>query len=193
MKVSDTDLPGVLRIEPRVFGDARGFLYENWSASRYAAAGIPGPFVQDNVSKSGRGMLRGLHLQHPHGQGKLVDVLIGEVFDVAVDVRVGSPHFGTVGRGDPVGEQPVPALHSAGLRPRLLRRLGDRAVLLQVHGAISPRDRDHRGVERPGHWNPLAYPGAHAEHQGQGGPDIEGAQRQAAPATKCPDDVEPSG
>ena len=97
MKVSETDLPGVMRIEPKVFGDARGFLYESWSASRYADAGIPGPFVQDNVSKSGRGTLRGLHLQHPHGQGKLVAVLVGEVFDVAVDVRVGSPHFGQWG------------------------------------------------------------------------------------------------
>ena len=94
MKVTETDLPGVLRIEPQVFGDARGFLYESWSASRYADAGISGPFVQDTVSRSGRGTLRGLHLQHPHGQGKLVDVLVGEVFDVAVDVRVGSPHFG---------------------------------------------------------------------------------------------------
>ena len=97
MKVSDTDLPGVMRIEPRVFADPRGVFYECWSAARYADAGIAGPFVQDNVSQSGRGTLRGLHLQHPHGQGKLVHVLVGEVFDVAVDVRVGSPHFGQWG------------------------------------------------------------------------------------------------
>ena len=97
MKVSDTGVPGVIRIEPRVYGDARGFFYESWSASRYADAGLPGSFVQDNVSQSCRGSLRGLHLQHPHGQGKLVYVLVGEVFDVAVDVRVGSPHFGQWG------------------------------------------------------------------------------------------------
>ena len=97
MKVSNTCLPGVIRIEPRVFGDTRGFFYETWSASRYADMGLSSPFVQDNVSKSGRGSLRGLHLQHPHGQGKLVHVLVGEVFDVAVDVRVGSPHFGQWG------------------------------------------------------------------------------------------------
>lgn len=94
MKATGTVLPGVTRIEPRVFGDERGLFYESWSAARYAEAGVSGPFVQDNVSKSVRGTLRGLHLQHPHGQGKLVYVLVGEVFDVAVDVRVGSPNFG---------------------------------------------------------------------------------------------------
>lgn len=94
MKVTDTDLPGVRLIQPSVFGDSRGFFYESWSASRYAEAGLPRSFVQDNISKSSRGALRGLHLQHPHGQGKLVYVLVGEVFDVAVDVRCGSPHFG---------------------------------------------------------------------------------------------------
>lgn len=94
MIVQQTRLPGVLLIEPRVFGDARGFFYESWSQEGYAAAGIPGPFVQDNLSHSCRGTLRGLHLQTPHAQGKLVQVLVGEVFDVAVDVRRGSPHFG---------------------------------------------------------------------------------------------------
>ena len=94
MKVSDTDLPGVVLIEPTVFGDLRGLFYEGWSESRYIDAGIPGPFVQDNVSQSTHRSLRGLHLQHPYGQAKLVHVLVGEVFDVAVDVRVGSPHFG---------------------------------------------------------------------------------------------------
>ena len=94
MKVIGTDLPGVVLIEPTVFDDPRGLFYESWSESRYADAGVPGPFVQDNVSKSTHGTLRGLHLQHPRGQGKLVYVLVGEVFDVAVDVRVGSPDFG---------------------------------------------------------------------------------------------------
>ena len=94
MKVSGTSLPGVLLVEPTVFGDARGSFMESWNAWRYAALGIDLPFVQDNVSRSGGGVLRGLHLQHPSAQGKLVQVLSGEVFDVAVDLRHGSPHFG---------------------------------------------------------------------------------------------------
>lgn len=94
MQVSETAVEGVLLVQPRVFGDSRGFFMETWEAARYAEAGIPGPFVQDNLSSSTRGTLRGLHVQHPHGQGKLVYVLEGEVFDVAVDVRAGSPTFG---------------------------------------------------------------------------------------------------
>jgi len=94
MKVSETKLPGVLVIEPDVYGDERGFFLETWSAKRYAEAGLPQTYVQDNMSFSTKGILRGLHLQHPKGQGKLVHVIAGEVFDVAVDVRVGSPTFG---------------------------------------------------------------------------------------------------
>ena len=94
MKVRETELPGVLLIEPEVFDDARGLFYESWSESRYADAGMPRHFVQDNISASSQGTLRGLHLQHPHGQGKLVQVIGGKVFDVAVDVRLGSPTFG---------------------------------------------------------------------------------------------------
>lgn len=94
MRVTPTSLPGVLSIEPDVFGDERGFFLETFSSRRYEAEGIPGLFVQDNLSRSQRGVLRGLHLQHPFGQGKLVYVIEGEVFDVAVDVRNGSPHFG---------------------------------------------------------------------------------------------------
>ena len=94
MKVEHTALPGVLILEPKVFGDARGFFMETWNRSRYAEAGLPGEFVQDNVSYSRHGVLRGLHYQSPRAQGKLVHVLEGEVFDVAVDVRVGSPTFG---------------------------------------------------------------------------------------------------
>lgn len=94
MKVTPTELPEVLLVEPKVFGDARGFFYKGYQAERYAAAGIPGPFVQDNLSRSARGTLRGLHFQEPKGQGKLVQVLRGRVFDVAVDVRTGSPRFG---------------------------------------------------------------------------------------------------
>lgn len=94
MNVIKTKLPGVVIIEPQVFGDARGFFLETWNRSRYEAAGIPATFVQDNVSFSRHGILRGLHYQNPHPQGKLVSVLQGEVFDVAVDVRPDSPTFG---------------------------------------------------------------------------------------------------
>ena len=94
MKITSMSLPEVLLIEPGRFGDARGYFMETWHQERYAAAGIKLAFVQDNLSRSARGILRGLHLQHPNAQGKLVYVLEGEVFDVAVDVRVGSPNFG---------------------------------------------------------------------------------------------------
>lgn len=94
MNVLPQNLPEVLLLEPRVFGDARGSFFESWNGRRYAEAGLPDTFVQDNVSRSVRGILRGLHLQFPHPQGKLVQVLEGEVFDVAVDVRAGSPTFG---------------------------------------------------------------------------------------------------
>ncbi|MDB4968037.1 MAG: rfbC [Myxococcales bacterium] len=94
MKVIETALPGVLVIEPRVFSDDRGFFLETFSASRYAALGIPTQFAQDNLSRSVRGTLRGLHFQEPDAQGKLVQVTRGTVLDVAVDVRRGSPTFG---------------------------------------------------------------------------------------------------
>lgn len=94
MKVTATRLPGVLLIEPKVHGDDRGFFFESYQSSRYQAAGIPAAFVQDNLSRSVKGTLRGLHFQEPNGQGKLVQVLRGAVYDVAVDVRRSSPHFG---------------------------------------------------------------------------------------------------
>ena len=94
MNVKPTRLPGVLLIEPRVFRDDRGYFFETWSRARYAEAGLPADFVQDNLSVSRAGVLRGLHYQHPTAQGKLVGVLRGEVFDVAVDIRAGSPTFG---------------------------------------------------------------------------------------------------
>lgn len=94
MNVVTTEIPGVLILEPKRFGDDRGFFMELYQAERYAQAGIPGPFVQDNFSRSGRGTLRGLHFQEPQPQGKLVQVLAGVVWDVAVDIRRGSPTFG---------------------------------------------------------------------------------------------------
>jgi len=94
VNVLKTELPGVLILEPKRFGDDRGFFMEMFHVKRYADAGIPGPFVQDNFSRSAKGILRGLHFQEPHAQGKLVQVLAGAVYDVAVDVRRGSPTFG---------------------------------------------------------------------------------------------------
>jgi len=94
MRVIPTELPGVLIIEPVVHRDARGFFLETYHAERFAQAGIPGPFVQDNHSRSAKGVLRGMHAQHRKPQGKLVRAVEGEIFDVAVDVRPGSPTYG---------------------------------------------------------------------------------------------------
>jgi dTDP-4-dehydrorhamnose 3,5-epimerase len=89
-----TKLPGAVVVEPKVFGDERGFFMKTWNQTRYEEVGLPPRFVQDNLSFSTRGVLRGLHFQNPDQQGKLVQVLQGEVFDVALDIRVGSPTFG---------------------------------------------------------------------------------------------------
>ncbi|MEN8127700.1 MAG: dTDP-4-dehydrorhamnose 3,5-epimerase [Planctomycetota bacterium] len=94
MNVIRTDIEGVLIFEPKVHGDARGFFMETWSRDRYRKAGLDAEFLQDNVSSSTKGVLRGLHYQNPQGQGKLVQIMQGEVLDVAVDIRVGSPTFG---------------------------------------------------------------------------------------------------
>ncbi|RPD87787.1 dTDP-4-dehydrorhamnose 3,5-epimerase [Luteimonas sp. 100069] len=94
MKIIETKLPGAVVIEPAVFGDARGFFFETWNAERFGQHGLPTNFVQSNVSSSAKGVLRGLHYQWPRPQGKLVSVLRGEVLDVAVDIRRGSPTFG---------------------------------------------------------------------------------------------------
>jgi dTDP-4-dehydrorhamnose 3,5-epimerase len=94
MHVIETDLPGVLILEPKVFGDARGFFQETWNAKVFAEIGIDAQFVQDNHSRSAKGILRGLHYQVQDPQGKLVRVTSGRVFDVAVDIRRSSPHFG---------------------------------------------------------------------------------------------------
>lgn len=94
MKFMPTRIPEVVLIEPQVFGDERGFFMETWHAQKFADAGLPSQFVQDNHSKSARGILRGLHYQLQQPQGKLVRVVAGEVFDVAVDLRRHSPSFG---------------------------------------------------------------------------------------------------
>ena len=92
--VTPTALDGVVVVEPKVFPDERGFFLESFNARHFAAAGLPAEFVQDNHSRSTRGVLRGLHYQYPAWQGKLVRSLLGEIFDVAVDIRRASPTFG---------------------------------------------------------------------------------------------------
>ena len=94
MIIEPTDLPEVRLVKPRVFGDARGFLMETYHEAKFAEQGLSVRFVQDNYSQSVRDTVRGLHFQNPNGQGKLVRVVVGAIFDVAVDVRRGSPTFG---------------------------------------------------------------------------------------------------
>jgi dTDP-4-dehydrorhamnose 3,5-epimerase len=94
MNFLPTDIPSVILIEPKVFGDARGYFIESWKASDFAAAGINVEFVQDSHSRSARGVLRGLHYQVQQPQGKLIRVIAGEIFDVVVDIRRSSPSFG---------------------------------------------------------------------------------------------------
>ena len=94
MKVEQTKLDGVLLVTPQVFGDDRGFFMETYNQAKGVELGLPAEFVQDNHSKSSKGVLRGLHYQNPQWQGKLVRVVQGEIFDVAVDIRHGSPTFG---------------------------------------------------------------------------------------------------
>lgn len=94
MKIQKTKIEGLLIIEPQVFGDERGFFLETYNQEKYKEAGIEHSFVQDNLSKSAKGVLRGLHYQvDPHAQGKLIQVIQGSVLDVAVDIRFGSPTF----------------------------------------------------------------------------------------------------
>jgi dTDP-4-dehydrorhamnose 3,5-epimerase len=94
MKIVPTEIPGLILVEPKSFGDERGFFFESYQRDRYRDAGLPESFVQDNVSRSRKGTLRGLHYQLVQPQGKLVYVTRGEVFDVAVDLRRSSPTFG---------------------------------------------------------------------------------------------------
>jgi dTDP-4-dehydrorhamnose 3,5-epimerase len=93
MRTIETGVPGLIIIEPVVHGDDRGFFMETWNSARYRAVGLPGQFIQSNLSRSGAGVIRGMHFQHPYPQGKLVSVLEGRVFDVAVDIRPDSPAF----------------------------------------------------------------------------------------------------
>lgn len=93
MKCNDTELLGVKLIEPQVFFDNRGLFFEGWNALRYSRVGIQSGFVQDNFSSSNHNVVRGLHFQHPNDQGKLISVIQGKIFDVAVDIRPNSPQY----------------------------------------------------------------------------------------------------
>ena len=94
MQRIDTDLPGVFELRPKILGDSRGYFMETYHAQKFAEVGITDVFVQDNHSHSARGILRGLHYQLHHSQAKLCRVVEGEALDIAVDIRIGSPHFG---------------------------------------------------------------------------------------------------
>ena len=128
MRVQPLELPEVLHITPETHDDSRGRFLELWHGPRYADAGLGDDFRQDNLSFSTRGVLRGLHVQYPQGQAKLVSVLAGEVFDVAVDVRVGSPTFGRwVGvtlSADPLTQLYIPSGFAHGFAV-----LSDRAIV----------------------------------------------------------------
>ncbi len=120
MEVTATGIEGVLLVKPRIWGDERGYFVETWQRRRYASEGVDLPFVQDNHSMSRRGCLRGLHFQKTHPQGKLVMVSLGEVFDVAVDIRPGSPTFWPVVRCGALRGQPASALDRSGGLPMAL-------------------------------------------------------------------------
>ena len=132
MEVIDSSLPGVLIVVPKRLGDPRGFFVETFQVERYAAVGITRPFVQDNLSRSARGVLRGLHLQNPNPQSKLVTVTAGRVLDVAVDVRRGSPNFGQSVAVELSKEERSPALRAQGIRAWLRGALRGRRLLLQM-------------------------------------------------------------
>ncbi|VEJ43750.1 dTDP-4-dehydrorhamnose 3,5-epimerase (dTDP-4-keto-6-deoxyglucose 3,5-epimerase; dTDP-L-rhamnose synthetase) [Neisseria meningitidis] len=120
MNIIDTAIPDVKLLEPQVFGDARGFFMETFRDEWFKTQVCERTFVQENHSKSGKGVLRGLHYQTENTQGKLVRVVVGEVFDVAVDMREGSPTFGKWA-GATLSAKPMPALDTRRLRARVLR------------------------------------------------------------------------
>ena len=180
-------LPDVLIIEPRVLRDDRGFFVETYHAPRYRAAGIDVDFVQDNHSRSVRGTLRGLHWQTaPHPQAKLIRVLDGEILDVAVDVREGSPTFGrwvaVTLSADNFRQLFIPI----GFAHGFLVTSDDRRHRIQVLRRLRPRGRARPDVERPGNRHRLA--GDRSDSVGprprppaaRRPPDLGGARRGAA-------------
>jgi dTDP-4-dehydrorhamnose 3,5-epimerase len=136
MNVVKTDLPGVLVIESRVFGDERGFFMESWNGRRYGEVGLPSSFVQDNLSCSAHGVLRSLHFQNPQPQGKLVSVLQGEVFDVGISAWVLQRL--EIGQGQRSPPKTSVSSPSPRLCSRLRRNQPGRSVFLQVHRLLRP-------------------------------------------------------
>ncbi len=143
-----TEIPEVQVIEPTVFGDDRGYFMETYQIDEFAAAGIDKPFVQDNQSRSSKGVLRGLHFQTKHTQGKLVRVTLGEVFDVAVDCRPNSKTFGKW-VGVTLSEEQKDALDPRGLCPRLCGAVRCGRVLLQVYRCLRPHRRGRHPYDDP--------------------------------------------
>ena len=133
-----------------VFGDERGFFFESWNARDFAAAGLAATFVQDNHSRSRRGVLRGLHYQVQHAQGKLVRVVVGEVFDVVVDLRRSSPTFGRSVGHDAVGAEPATCCGCRRASRTASSSLSEqRGVPLQDHRLLVSGARAHAALERP--------------------------------------------
>ena len=179
MKVTATALPEVLILEPRVFGDERGFFLESFNQRAFdEAVGRPVAFVQDNHSRSARGVLRGLHYQlPPHEQGKLVRVVAGRVFDVAVDIRRDSPTFGRWAGVELSGREPPPAVDPARIRARLPGAQRQRRLPLQDHRLLRAAGRGRGALGRSGHRDRLA---------GRRGPAGAVAQgRGSAGAARC--------
>ena len=150
MKITPTEIPEVFIVEPKMIMDPRGFFLEHFQADRYSALGVKSPIVQDNMSRSSKGVLRGLHFQNPNAQGKLVGVMRGRVLDVAVDVRLGSPTFGrhvAVELGD---DNFSSGVDSPGLRAWLHGTNRNRRFLLQVRRVLQPLGRNDDPVGRSG-------------------------------------------
>ena len=147
MRFVEAGLPGIIVIEPDVFEDPRGYFLETYHAKKYADAGIPGPFVQDNFSRSVHGTLRGLHYQRSHGQGKLVSAAEGVVFDVAVDIRPGSPTFGKWFGLELSAENKRQLYIPAGFAHGFVTLVPNTEVVYKVTSYYSPKDE--RGIR----WN----------------------------------------
>ena len=178
MKSTRASIEGLLIIEPTVFGDERGFFMEAYSRDRYAEMGLPREFVQDNLSLSARGILRGLHLQHPKGQGKLCQVLEGEVLDVAVDVRVGSPTFGSW-EGVRLSSENKRQLYVPPGFAHGFCVLSERALFsYKCTRFLLGCDRDRRRLERSRDRHRLADRRAPALGQGREEPTLEGHSRR---------------
>ena len=150
MHIQKTAIPDVLIIEPKVFGDDRGFFFESFNERRFAElTGVTPDFVQDNHSRSARNVLRGLHYQIRQPQGKLVRVTAGEVFDVAVDMRRSSPTFGRWVGVDPVGREQAAALDAGRLCARLRGHQRVRRIPVQDHRLLGAGTRALGALERP--------------------------------------------